>query len=78
MKRKRHTPAQIVRKLRGRSDVERGDRADRVVAASRGVGVELVLHVGAAQYDGMKAGEAKRLKELERENAPLKKLLAEG
>lgn len=31
-----------------------------------------------AQYGGLKADEAKRLKELERENARLKKLLAEA
>ena len=30
-----------------------------------------------AQYGGMKADEAKRLKELERENARLKKLVAD-
>ena len=30
------------------------------------------------QYSGMKADEAKRLKELERENSRLKKLLAEA
>jgi putative transposase len=30
------------------------------------------------QYGGMKANEAKRLRELERENARLKKLLAEA
>ena len=31
-----------------------------------------------SQYGGMKAAEAKRLKELEQENARLKKLLAES
>ena len=31
-----------------------------------------------AQYGGMKANDAKRLKELETENARLKKLLAEA
>jgi len=35
-------------------------------------------HRWVAQYGGMKASDAKRLKELEGENARLKKLLAEA
>ena len=50
---------------------------DRGAAASRGLGV-VAGRGGGRQYGGMKADEAKRLKELERENARLKKLLAEA
>ena len=38
---------------------------------------ETTFHRWRAQYGGMKADEAKRLKELERENARLKKIVAE-
>jgi len=76
MKRKRHTPGQIVQKLR---------QADRLLNAGCSIGQviqalevsEATLHRWRNQYGGMKAGEAKRLKELELENARLKKLLAE-
>jgi transposase-like protein len=39
---------------------------------------EATFHRWRAQYGGMKAQEAKRLKELEDENKRLKKLLAEA
>lgn len=39
---------------------------------------EPTFHRWRAQYGGMKADDAKRLKDLERENARLKKLLAEA
>ena len=76
MKRRRHTPEQVVRKLR---------EADRLL----GEGFELpevckalevseaTFHRWRAQYGGMKADEAKRLKNLEVENQRLKKLVAE-
>jgi cell division protein FtsB len=38
---------------------------------------EATFHRWRNQYGGMKAGEAKRLKELEQENARLKKLVAD-
>ena len=76
MKRKRHTPEQIVRKLR---------EGDRMLNEGTEL-TEVLRHLEVsesswarwrAQYGGMKADEAKRLKELERENGRLKKLLAE-
>jgi len=39
---------------------------------------ESTWHRWVAQYGGMKANDAKRLKELEGENSRLKKLLAEA
>jgi transposase-like protein len=76
MKRKRHTPEQIVRKLR---------EGDRLLNEGKDL-TEVLRHLEVsesswnrwrAQYGGMKADEAKRLKELERENARLKKLVAD-
>lgn len=76
MKRTRHTPEQIVAKLR---------EADAMLAAGRAV-AQIVQHLGVseptyarwrAQYGGMKADEARRLKELEIENTRLKKLVAD-
>jgi transposase-like protein len=69
---KRHTSEQIVRKLR---------EADAQLAAgvpipevARQLGVsEATFHRWRNQYGGMKADAMKRLKELEQENARLKK-----
>jgi putative transposase len=71
----RHTPEQIARKLR-EADRLLGEGAD-IAAAARHLGVsEQTFHRRRAQYFGMKADDTKRLKELERENATLKRLLA--
>jgi putative transposase len=77
MKRKRHSPEQIIRKLR---------EAEAMLAAEKTIGQvcqslevsEQTYHRWRNQYGGMKAEEAKRLKELEVENKRLKKLLAEA
>ena len=76
-RRNRHSPEQIVRKLRD---------ADAMLAAGKLVGEvcqsleisEATLNRWRTQYGGMKAEEARRLKELELENVRLKKLLAEA
>jgi len=77
MKRHRHTPEQAVRKVR---------EGERLLNEGKDL-AEVLRHLGIAestwnrwrnQYGGMKAEEAKRLKELERENGRLKKLLAEA
>src|ERR1700683_4298353 len=76
MSRRRHTPEQVVRKLR---------EADRLL----GEGIELpevfkALEVSEQtyyrwrnQFGGMKAEDVKRLKELEAENARLKRIVAD-
>jgi transposase-like protein len=77
MKGKKHRPEQIIRKLR---------EADTMLAAGQTIGQvvqaleisEQTFHRWRNQYGGMKAEEAKRLKELEVENKRLKKLLAEA
>jgi putative transposase len=76
MKRKRHSPEQIIAKLR-----------DADTALASGVSVEQICkqleisqatyHKWRNQYGGIKADEMKRLKELERENARLKKIVAD-
>ena len=76
MSRRRHTPEQVVRKLR---------EADRLL----GEGIELPevfkrLEVSEQtyyrwrnQFGGMKAEDVKRLKELEAENGRLKRIVAD-
>jgi putative transposase len=76
MKRRRHTPEQVVRKLR---------EADRML----GEGIEVpevckalevseaTYHRWRTQFGGMRADDVKRLKELERENGQLKRLVAD-
>jgi putative transposase len=76
-RRRRHTPEQIIRKLA---------EGNKLLAAGRDL-EEVCRHLEVSestwqrwlsQYGGMKANDAKRLKELEGENARLKKLLAEA
>ena len=76
-RRKRHTPEQVVRKL---------TRADRVLAEGQEVPdvcrelqvSEQTYYRWRNQFGGLKANDAKRLKDLERENATLKRLLADA
>jgi transposase-like protein len=76
MKGKKHTPEQIIKKLR---------EADTMIASGKTIGQvaqaleisEQTFHRWRNQYGGMKAEEAKRLKELEAENQRLKKLVAD-
>ena len=77
MKRHRHTPEQIVRKLReGERLLNEGKDLTQVI---RHLEVsEATWNRWRNQYGGMKATEAKRLRELEMENSRLKKLLAEA
>jgi transposase-like protein len=77
MTRRRHTPEQIVRKLREADRLlnEGGDLA----AVARHLEVsEQTYQRWRAQYGGMKADDTKRLRELEKENATLKRLLADA
>jgi putative transposase len=75
--RKRHTPQQVVRKL---------TQADRMLAEGKEIAdvcrelsvSEQTYYRWRNQFGGLKADDAKRLKVLERENATLKRLLAEA
>jgi putative transposase len=73
---KRHTPEQIVRMLRqAEAKLAAGSS---VPETARELGIsEATFHRWKARYGAMSSQEAKRLKELESENARLKKLLAE-
>lgn len=74
-KRHRHTPDQIIRKLaEGHKLLAGGQPLDEVCRHLEIA--ESTWHRWLAQYGGMKASDAKRLKELEVENARLKKLVA--
>ncbi len=77
MKRKRHTPEQAVGKVR---------EGERMLAAGSDL-AEVLRHLEITEstwhrwrraYAGMNAADVRRLKELEAENARLKKLLAEA
>ena len=75
LKRRRHTPEQIVRKLR---------EADRMLAEGIAVAEvakalevsEPMYHRWRAQFGGMKADDVMRLRELERESQSLKRIVA--
>jgi transposase-like protein len=74
--RRRHTPEQIVRKLR-EADRMLGEGAE-VSAVAKALEVsEATYHRWRTQYGGMKADDVKRLKELERENQSLKRIVAD-
>ena len=77
MKRTRHRPEQIIKKLREADAMESAGRTIGEVCQALGIS-EPTLSRWRNQYGGMKAEEAKRLKELEVENKRLKKLLAEA
>jgi transposase len=76
MKRRRHTPEQVIRKLR---EAERmiGEGKTIPEAAKELQVSEQTYHRWRNQYGGMKAQDAKRLKELERENSSLKAIVAD-
>ena len=77
MKRKRHTPEQIIRKLRTAEQLL--NQGQSVADVCRALEVSSpTYHRWQQLYGGMKATEAKRLKELEQENARLKRLLADA
>jgi len=74
MKNRRHTPEQIIRKLREADQLLAGGAT--VADAARQLGVsEQTYHRWRNQYGGMKADDAKRLRELEKKNVRLKKIV---
>ncbi len=75
-RRRRHTPEQMIRKLR-EADRLLGEGYDVAAAAKRLEVSEQTLQRWRQQYGGLKAQEAKRLKELERENTRLKRIVAD-
>ena len=75
MKRHRHTPEQVVRKLREGERLLNDGKDLTEVLRTMEIS-EATWNRWRSQYGGMKASEAKRLKELESENVRLKKLVA--
>jgi transposase-like protein len=75
--RKWHTPEQVVRKL---------TQADQMLVEGKDIAdvcrewqvTEATYYRWRNQFSGLKADDAKRLKDLERENATLKRLLADA
>ncbi len=76
-KKQRHTPEQIISKLR---EVEvKLAKGTAVALACKDIGVtEQTYYRWRKEYGGLKLDQAKRLKELEKENGRLKRLLAEA
>ena len=74
-KRRRHSPDQIIRKLAEGHRLLAGGRELDEVCRHLEI-AESTWHRWLAQYGGMKASDAKRLKELEAENVRLKRLVA--
>jgi len=72
---KRHSAEQIVAKLRETDALLAGGASIGQVCQKLEVS-EATLNRWRNQYGGMKSSEAKRLKELEEENARLKRLVA--
>ncbi len=76
MKKKRHTPEQIVKKLHTASeDLARGSSVDAV--CRKLAIIVATYHRWSKEYADSTIGTVKRLKELEKENARLKKIVAE-
>ena len=76
MGRKRHTAEEIIGKLREAEVLQ--SQGETVGASCRKLGVSAhTYYRWRKEYGGMRVNQARRLKELERENAQLKKLVAE-
>jgi putative transposase len=76
-KRKRHSPEQIVAKLRDAEVMLNSGKDLAAVLQTLDV-CEATYHRWRNQFGGMKSEEAKKLRELDIENARLKRLLAEA
>jgi transposase-like protein len=76
MKRKRHTPEEIIKKLREADGLLAGGKS--VEEACRALGVSApTYHRWKSHYGGVKKDALKRLRELEKENARLKRAVAD-
>jgi transposase-like protein len=76
MGRKIFTPEQVIGKLR-EAEILIG-QGHSIAEASRGIGVtEQTYYRWRKEYGGMRVDQAKRLKAVEKENARLRKLVAD-
>ena len=75
MGRKRHTPEQIITALReAEVGLARG-KSGKLISRELGI-TEQTYYRWRREYGGMKVSQARRLKELERENGRLKRAVA--
>jgi len=76
MKRKRHSGEEIIKKLRAiGEELAAGKKVEEAV---RGQAISLATYQRwKSEYGGMKRDALKRLKELEKENARLKRIVAD-
>lgn len=73
MKQSRFSEEQIIKILR---DAERGEQTIAAVSRAHGIS-ENTFYKWRQKYGGLEVADARRLRELERENSRLKRLLAE-
>ncbi len=73
MKRKRHQEEQIIRILR---EAERGEKTIGEVCREHAI-TEGTFYRWRNKYGGMEIGEARRMRELEKENGRLKRIVAD-
>jgi putative transposase len=76
MARKHYTPEQIIKKLREAEVLQ--SKGEKVEYICRKLGItDVTYYRWRKEYGGMQVEQARRLKDLEQENARLKKLVAE-
>jgi putative transposase len=76
MKRKRHSPEQIIAKLRQAEADRTAGLSTEQICRKLAISVA-TYHKWRHQYGGLKPSQLKQFKHLERENAQLKKLVAD-
>ena len=76
MKKRRHTPDHSVRKLRIADQFAAEGKEQAEIARHLEVS-EATLHRWRNQFGGMKADDARELRELRKENAQLKRIVAD-
>ena len=76
MARRHHTPEQIIKKLRDAEVMQAAGQSISELVKQLEI-TEQTYYRWRKQYGGMKTAEVKRLKDLEKENASLKRIVAE-
>lgn len=76
MKGRKHSPEQIIRKLREADRMLAEGKTNAEIAKALEV-TEWTMSRWRNQYGGLKGDDAKRLKELEKENSRLKRIVAD-
>ncbi len=74
---KKYTAEQIIPKLREAEVLVSQGKTQELAAKKIGVSVQTLIR-WRKEYGGLRMDQAKRMKQLEKENAKLKKLLAEA